>query len=386
MEGIFDAIHFQEVQEQAEQFIKLLAQTVFDAEIRRDQAREPGMRPSPSALLSSFLDAIPHALAREQPGQAEKARTLISSLVADLVAMSKPQSVTPADIMPILHQMANRFITLCLEEAWVRKSAGCSGMRIMTLTPDLGVKWVTDREIDLVRTLLHVLKDLPVHLPRGVDDVVDVLTDVLRIGNSKLDFISDSAVQARNKLLILVSLFFPELQSSNPVARQAGQTGIELLATLSGKPIVDLLMPHRDRMLANIYTKPLRALPYSIQIGVIEAVRYCVSLSPPLIDLNDELLRLLHETLALADAEDAALTPPVRNNLPIPRQTFIEITKVRVACIKLLTASMPLTDFFSRQHQTRQRYLCLQNNLCLFSNSIVQSNRGLFQITLFAFH
>ncbi|KAJ3727975.1 hypothetical protein C8R42DRAFT_639039 [Lentinula raphanica] len=38
-----------------------------------------------------------------------------------------------------------------------------------------------------------------------------------------------------------------------------------------------------------------------------EVVRYCVSLTPPLLDLNDELLWLLHETLALADAEDAAL-------------------------------------------------------------------------------
>jgi hypothetical protein len=29
-----------------------------------------------------------------------------------------------------------------------------------------------------------------------------------------------------------------------------------------------------------------------------------------------------------------------------------------VACIKLLTASMPMTDFFSKHHATRQRYLC----------------------------
>ena len=99
-----------------------------------------------------------------------------------------------------------------------------------------------------------------------------------------------------------------------------------------------------------LFTKPLRALPFPSQIGKIEATRYCVSLDPPLIELGDELLRLLHETLALADADEAALVGRVGS-----RQNSLEVTKLRVACIKLLTASLPLTDFFSRQHQTRQR-------------------------------
>jgi transformation/transcription domain-associated protein len=221
----------------------------------------------------------------------------------------------------------------------------------MTCTPELGVKWITDREVDLVRTLLHILKDLPPDLPRDIDDVVDVLTSVLRISNADSSFHAEGAFQARNKLIHLVGIFFPELQSSNSVVRQAAQTCIGLLVGISGRPAVDLLMPHRDRMLVAIYTKPLRALPFAIQIGMIEAIRYCVSLDPPLVELNDELLRLLHETLALADAEDANLL-----GRGSPRQGSIEVTKLRVACIKLLTASMPLTDFFSRQHQTRQRY------------------------------
>lgn len=109
-------------------------------------------------------------------------------------------------------------------------------------------------------------------------------------------------------------------------------------------------MPHRDRMLGGIYTKPLRALPFLKQIGMIEAVCSCVSTEPPPVELNDELPRLLHETLALADAEDAALL-----GRATARQGTIEVIQLRVACIKLLTASMPLTDFFQRQHQTRQR-------------------------------
>lgn len=352
LQGIFDALHIPELQLQAETFVRKLGKAIFEEELRRPPLRE-GARPTSSALLSCYLDAFPHALARDQPEHATKAYSMICTIVDDLVAMNTRPSVTQPEILVILHQIANRFTALCLDDSWTRKSAGCSGIKIMARTPNLGTRWIMDREVDLYRTLLHILKDLPSDLPRDVDDVIEVLMTVLRISNAQLDFQNEPAAhQARNKLVHTVGIFFPELQSPNPLVRQAAQRCIGLLVSLSGRPAVDLLMPHRDRMLMGIFTKPLRALPFSKQIGMIEAIRYCVSLDPPLVELNDELLRLLHETLALADADDNQLAGP--RNL---RQGSLEIIKLRVACIKLLTASMPLTDFFSRQHQTRQRYI-----------------------------
>lgn len=330
-----------------------MAKAAFDAELHRNQSKTPGTRHSASIFLSCYLDAIPHALAREQPDQAKKAQSLVALIINDFVTSQSQNSGGIVEVFQILHQIASRFTALCLDDPWARKSAGACGIRIMTTTPYFGIKWVTDREIDLVRTLLHILKDLPRDLPRDVDIVVDVLSTVLHISNADVDFQAESAVHARAKLVHLVGLFFPELQSSNLVVRQAAQTCIELLVTLSGKPAGDLLMPHRDRMLVSIYTKPLRALPFMKQIGMIEAIRFCISLDPPLVELNEELLRLLHETLALADADDAAL---LGRGIAI-RQNTIEVIKLRVACIKLLTASMPLTDFFQRHPQTRQRYL-----------------------------
>ena len=70
----------------------------------------------------------------------------------------------------------------------------------------------------------------------------------------------------------VVGLFFAELSSPNPIVRQAAQGCISRLAELTGKTIVELLMPQRDRMLASIYTKPLRALLFPI----IEGIRYCI--------------------------------------------------------------------------------------------------------------
>lgn len=364
MEGVFDATYLPELEVRSEAFIRKMAQNVFEMEIRHNEARR-GSRPVPTPLLSCFLDALPHALARDQPEQAKKAQSLVALIIEDAISMKTKLDARLQDIFHILHQIANRFSTLCLDDSWTRKSAGANGIRLMINTPELGVKWIAEREVDTVRTLLHILKDLPRDLPRDVDDVVNILIDVLRVSNTGLDFHTESAVPARNKLIHLVGLFFPELQSSNPVVRQAAQTCIGLLVSLSGRPAVDLLMPHRDRMLVGIYTKPLRALPFLKQIGMIEAIRYCVSLDPPLVELNDELLRLLHETLLFADADDVIL--PGRTTA---RQSSIEVVKRRVACIKLLTASMPLTDFFQRQHQTRQRYI-LSLTQSYFPNSFV---------------
>ena len=129
----------------------------------------------------------------------------------------------------------------------------------MTEVPDLGVRWINDREVDLVRMLLHVLKDVPHDLPHDADSVVDVLNRVLRV--STVDASAAENDQNReNKLSHVIGLFFAELSSPNATVRNAAQGCIALLSELSGKAIVDLLMPHRDRMLASIYTKPLRAL------------------------------------------------------------------------------------------------------------------------------
>ncbi|KAG6860236.1 hypothetical protein C0995_013842, partial [Termitomyces sp. Mi166 len=349
MEGIFDGLNIPDLQPRAESFIRKVAQNAFEVEVWRNHSRGPGAR----GLLSSFLDSLPYGLARDQRAQAKVAQSIFVLILHDLVAPSSP-NVTPQDIMGILHQIANRITGLCLEDSWIHKSAGCQGIKNLSSIPAYGTKWVMEREIDLIRTLLHVLKDLPRDLPRDVDEVTDLLLGVLRICTSELEIHGDSPGPARNKLIHLVGLFSPELQSSNAVVRQAAQACIGLLVSLSGRPAVDLLMPHRERTVTGIYTKPLRALPFMKQIGMMEAIRYCISLDPPLVELNDELLRLLHETLALADAEDNALLGRSPG-----RQSALEVIQLRVACIKLLTASMPLTDFFQRQAQTRQRVTSL---------------------------
>ena len=130
LQGIFDALHMPELQLQAETFVRKLGKAIFEEELRRPPLRE-GARPTSSSLLSCYLDAFPHALARDQPEHATKAYSMICTIVDDLVAMNTRPSVTQPEILVILHQIANRFTALCLDDSWTRKSAGCSGIKII---------------------------------------------------------------------------------------------------------------------------------------------------------------------------------------------------------------------------------------------------------------
>ncbi|KAI9508927.1 FAT domain-containing protein, partial [Russula earlei] len=348
LEGMFEAIHQPDVQDKAETCIRELAHHVFSAEIRRAVTLDKAMRRYASLLFAAFLDGLCHGLSRENPAEASRAIDLVDSLIQNLIVLGSSGEASNQDLLPLLHHVAGRFSALCLDESWVRKKAGCSGIKLILNLRDFGAKWINDREVDLVRTLLHVLKDMPHDSPRDIDDILNTLTRVLRL--SDVNTLSRTSEPSTAKLAHLTGIFFTELSSSNAIVRKAGERCIALLSEITGQTVHNLLMPHRERMLLGIYTKPLRALPFPIQIGIIEAMRYCVSLDPPLPELNDELLRLLHEALALADAEDAGLL-----SRGSARQSSMDITKLRVAAIRLLTASMPITEFFAKQPQTRQR-------------------------------
>lgn len=364
MESLFDAIHIPEVQERAEEYLRTLSRHIFTLEARRTLAKDASLRRYPSHLFSLYLDAFPHGLARADQKQLKKAAEIMRSIVHDFVPISYTIGLGHQDTLPILHMIATRFSTMCFEDAWIRKSAGSTGIMIMTSTPDIGERWIMSREVDIVRTLLHVLKDSPHDPPRNVQEVIDNLVRVLRLTHATIRAQVD--IEGTNshyqiRVPFLISIFFSEILSPNPVVRQTSRLCIKLLSELSGKPVVELLLPFRERVMSSIYLKPLRSLPHPLIVGQVEAVRYCISTTPPLLELTEELMRLLHEALALADNSDGTLVAKTDT-----RKSTMEVVQLRVACLKLLTAAMPITDGFSRVPATRQRYessasICTRN-------------------------
>ncbi|KAI8806472.1 hypothetical protein BJ742DRAFT_680099, partial [Cladochytrium replicatum] len=239
----------------------------------------------------------------------------------------------------------SRFCSTCYRSESFRKIGGCLGIRLICSELGMGQKWLLEHEHECARALLYVLKDSGTSelMDENTDDASETLLFLLRVCNEPLEPIR---VQRFNGL---VSLLVVELNNCNANVRLAVQKASKLLAELHGITITDLLNPVKARMLGPIFAKPLRALPFSNQIGNIDAITYSLSLQPALVQFNDELLRLLHEALALADADDQAL---VSKNSQFKNQT--SLTQLRVVCIKLLSAAMTTPEFFSQKQPTQQ--------------------------------
>ena len=138
-------------------------------------------------------------------------------------------------------------------------------------------------------------------------------------------------------------------------------------------------MPIRDRLLPPIFNKPLRALPFLTQTGFIDAITWCLGLGHDLVPFNDQLHRLLMESLALADADADILhpKPDEYNNAEL-------IKDLRVSCLKLMSMGMGLLDPAASQQNntTRSRIISVFFKL-LYSKSreiIDAANAGLREV------
>ncbi|KAJ2889006.1 transcription-associated protein 1, partial [Coemansia asiatica] len=178
-----------------------------------------------------------------------------------------------------------------------------------------------------------------------------------------------------------LALITKELANPSNEVREAAKACLAILVDVTRCSITALLLPFRDRLLGPIFGKPLRALPHNMQIGNIDAITYCLSLDPPFLEINEELLRLLSEALALADAEDQALV----NHPAQVRSNTVSLTHLRHVCIRMLTAAMVRPEFSdSKNTPTRARIISVFfKSLYHKSVEVVDAaNDGLKQVLL----
>ncbi|KAJ2794027.1 transcription-associated protein 1, partial [Coemansia guatemalensis] len=178
-----------------------------------------------------------------------------------------------------------------------------------------------------------------------------------------------------------LALITKELANPSTAVRETVKACLGILAEVTGCSTTALLLPSRDRLLVPIFSKPLRALPHNMQIGNIDAITYCLSLDPPFLDINEELLRLLSEALALADAEDQALV----NHPAQVHSNTASLTHLRHVCIRMLTAAMVRPEFADAKNTpTRARIISVFfKSLYHKSVEVVDAaNDGLKQVLL----
>jgi transformation/transcription domain-associated protein len=367
----------------ANELLREVAKALFEMELAKDVAILPGRRLMISPITGIFLETVVSVLVNRVNGNHTNARRLIANIIQELHDRGQGDSKDRSrNTSTLVIQIIGKFVSLCWNADWRRKVAGCEGIALMISDEiNLGSQWPYSKEIELCRSIIMVLKDMPPDPPAEVPEVKDTLLRLIRFCNSprtgndmavdmepldeaaKKEMTTDEIVQYEwmikppaKKCEIYLNLFYMDLTSSNKTVRETCQGCLELMAQLADMKLSDFVKPMVDKLVSNIFTKPLRMFLPLIQIGYMEAMTYLLNMDPPVVEVSDELWRLLNEVIGLGEAED----PPPHPMSPLqrlPRRIALLSAKTKAASIRLITASLVVADYFSKQPVIRQRYV-----------------------------
>ena len=295
-----------------------------------------------------LAEAIAENLASDNIALRESAEGAVkTSYDAAAIILGSPARV---ERLPFFLHLAKVFCHKCYEEEWYAKAGGGLGIHLFVTSIDLGHNWIVERQIEFLRALMYVMKDMPQDLPANTRlQALKTMEILLRRCNR--DVSKDDLASHQSKLFNICGFLVYELAHMNKHVRDAAQKAFATVAAVIGAEIHELLSSVKDRLLQPIFNKPLRALPFATQIGYIEAITYCLSLQRNLIEFSEPLNRLLLESLVLADADDEILAPKSTEY-----RTAQSIVSLRVSCIKLLSLAVGFSEFAGQQQpQSRSR-------------------------------
>ncbi|KAL7422906.1 transcription-associated protein 1 [Cryptotrichosporon argae] len=354
------------IADKATEFVRALCRRLFVGELRRNMKDGSGSedaivlsmtRRRPLAVTSALIETFIATLAASGEDQRTGLTALLAVIVTDFKALAyNPDVIGPEDrtrdIERFVHHFFHRFSSLCYEEDWNCKMAGVAAMNVFVRQVDLSRRNIIEHELEFVRTLLFALRDAPKDTARSVDDVTSLIHHLIRTCQSQDD-------GKGSKLPRLLEILVRELNSQKQLSREAAQSCIALLAEVVGSSVSDLVTPVARQFLLDkdkgpIFLKPLRALPFPVQIGHIDCVNYLLNIRPAVPEVTDEFVRLVQEVVALADVDDASLLAKPSSH----RQEYW-LKTLRVSCLKMLHATMEIQEFADRANlaPVRQRIL-----------------------------
>jgi transformation/transcription domain-associated protein len=241
--------------------------------------------------------------------------------------------------LPFWQHLGRVFCHSCHSEEWFTKAGGSLGIHLLATELELGDSWLYERQTEFVRALMYVIKDTPPDLPASTRiRAQETLSLILKRCNKGIS--KDDLKNEKSRLHTLCGFFIYELSHMNKHVRETSQKAFAVLAEVIGCEVHELMLPVKDRLLQPIFNKPLRALPFPVQIGFIDAITFCLSLHKNIVTFNDALNRLMLESLALADAEDESLA-----SKPNEFKNAEMIGNLRVACLRLLSMAMGFPEF-----------------------------------------
>ncbi|KAM7198003.1 hypothetical protein V8F33_005270 [Rhypophila sp. PSN 637] len=304
-------------------------------------------------------DALLESLSHENVDVREGAERLIKEIFSSAVTIFG--NANHVARLTFFSHLASTFCHGCYEEEWFTKTGGTLGIKVLLTEFDLGDAWVANKQIDFVKSLMYVIKDMPQDLSEKTRCSAQVTLELLLTRLTKSAKKEDCLPQPpaappqpgqpappqqpkTSRLQQICAMMNGELSHMNLHVRNTAKRSLELIAKAAGAEIWELIEPYKKSLLTPIYAKPLRALPFPIQIGYIDAVTYYLSIKSDFVMFDEHLNRLLMESLALADASDESLA-----GKPLEFTTQHQIVDLRVACLKILSTAMDFDEFMKGQ-------------------------------------
>jgi transformation/transcription domain-associated protein len=314
-------------------------------------------------------EAIVESLASDHPDVRDAAKSALREVHTSVGIVLG--SDTNAGRLPFFSHLSTIFCHSCYEEEWFTKTGGSLGINFLLTELDLGDPWVASKQNEFIRALMYVVKDMPQDLPEKTrclaQDSLEILLKRITKNIKKEDALPIQAPpqpgqQIKQPRLAQICMqFYTEASHMNKFVRETAKHSLEIIAKAAKCEVWELVAPYKERFLQPIYSKPLRALPFSIQIGFINAMTYHMSLKGDWLKVDADLTRLLMESLALADANDESLA-----NKPAEFRTHDNIVNLRVSCIKLLSMAMNLEELANNPMKPRILSVFFK---CLYSES-----------------
>lgn len=305
---------------------------------------------TPRSLLSTILYALSHS---DQVVR-DSGRDAIQAIFDTGKIICEPG--TDVYRYPMMRALYSKLVHCCFEEPTYTKAGAVRGLQILII--ELGLtnprSWLVARLAELSRTLFFVIKDSAPDSPKQLQkDATDLLLLLLQ------HYVEDWDPSQFNQrpFSMLTSLLAFELESASSACREAARQSLRLLSESTGTSLNEILSRVTDFFLNPIFMKPLRALPFPIQIGYIDAICFCLSIPDTFLVFNEKLTRLLEEALALVDAEDESLTSAHR---AFEYSVANQLADLRVVSIRLLALAVNSSDYLgTHQPQTKNKILAV---------------------------
>ncbi|KAI5963026.1 TRA1 [Candida pseudojiufengensis] len=286
---------------------------------------------------NAFLSAITYALSFWDKDVRQKGIDTIKKIYDTTVILFGSEESALHSL--IFRSMFYKFTHCCYNEYYHTKLGGVIGLK--TMFHDLGIAptWFYKRQFELARAIFFILRDTPETAPFEIRESAKILLlDLLKTCNK--DLTKETVLEKPFQTLVGALVY--DLASPTPMVREVAQECLKVLSDVTSVPIAQIIDPCKHLLLTPIFGKPLRALPFPMQIGNIDAITFCLALPDTFLSFNEELNRLLLEALALVDADDDSLANVHRLS---EYRTSKQLIELRVVCIKILSLALSKPDF-----------------------------------------